>query len=64
LRDVVQVRGGDEDYFVIAPLNVRGIKEFHSSKGKKKGAGWKPLPIGFEISKERKRSVARKRIKK
>ncbi|MEG0192101.1 MAG: RNA-directed DNA polymerase [Stenotrophomonas sp.] len=64
LRDVVQVRGGDEDYFVIAPLNVRAIKEFHSSKGKKKGAGWKPLPIGFEISKERKRSVARRRIKK
>jgi len=63
LRDVVQVRGGDEDYFVIAPLDVKGIREFHSSKGKKKSS-WKPLPIGFEVSKERKYSVTRRRAKK
>lgn len=65
-RDVVQVRGGDDDYFVIAPLDVSGIKVFHQLGGKsRKGAAkyWKPLPIGFEISKER-RAVAKRRSPK
>ncbi|MCC8444766.1 RNA-directed DNA polymerase [Xanthomonas cannabis] len=54
-RDVVQVKGGDEDYFVVAPLNISEIKKFHHSKGAK--GNWKPLPIGFSMSSERKRSV-------
>jgi hypothetical protein len=61
-RDVVQVRGGDEDYFVVAPLNVKSIKRFHLSNGRlaaKVGKSWKPLPIGFKISKERRRSAVR-----
>lgn len=61
-RDVVQVRGGDDDYFVIAPLDINSIKAFHQLRGKPaKGAAkhWKPLPIGFEISKER-RAVAKR----
>jgi len=65
-RDVVQVRGGDDDYFVIAPLDISSIKKFHQLQGKsKKGAAkyWKPLPIGFVISKER-RTVARRAASK
>ncbi|WP_427852168.1 RNA-directed DNA polymerase [Stenotrophomonas acidaminiphila] len=56
-RDVVQVKGGDEDYFVVAPLDISGIKKFHRSLGA--GRSWKPLPIGFSMSKERRRVSGR-----
>ncbi|WP_411849689.1 hypothetical protein ACLB90_11890 [Stenotrophomonas sp. LGBM10] len=61
-RDVVQVRGGDDDYFVIAPLDISSIKAFHQARGKVPNGApkyWKPLPIGFEISRERKASAKR-----
>lgn len=65
-RDVVQVRGGDDDYFVVAPLDITSIKAFHQSGGKTpKGASkyWKPLPIGFSISKERQITSKRRAAK-
>lgn len=56
-RDVVQVKGGDEDYYVVAPLNASDLKKFHRSRGA--GKEWKPLPIGFSMSDERKRAAGR-----
>lgn len=57
-RDVVQVKGGDDDYYVVAPLDLTGLKKFHATKGAR--GTWKPLPIGFSMSIERKRYTRRK----
>lgn len=50
-RDVVRVKGGDDDYFVVAPVELASIREFHA--GTVSSDKWKPLPIGFLISPER-----------
>lgn len=52
-RDVVRVKGGDEDYFVVASLNVAELKSFHKAPTISKDALYKPLPIGFQMSKDR-----------
>ena len=52
-RDVVRIRGGFADYFVIAELNVRALREFHKRPTSGKDAPFKPLPIGFTMSPSR-----------
>jgi hypothetical protein len=47
LRDVVQVRGGDSDYFVTATIDFGALREFQRFGG---GSDYKPLPIGFKMS--------------
>ncbi|WP_093142207.1 RNA-directed DNA polymerase [Pseudoxanthomonas sp. GM95] len=59
-RDVVRIKGGDDDYFVVAPLDILAIKRFHASGGKRKDL-FKPLPIGFKISAARKLAAANKK---
>lgn len=51
-RDIVRVRGGELDYFVVAPLDVESLRQFqrhHRSPEKP----FKPTPTGFEMSSER-----------
>ena len=52
MRDLVKVKGGDLDYFVVSTINVEELREFqrdHVSKSEP----FKPVPTGFEMSKER-----------
>jgi hypothetical protein len=54
MRDVVRVRGGDLDYFVVATLEVDELREFqrnHRSPEKP----FKPVPTGFMMSEARRR---------
>jgi len=55
LRDIVRVKGGDEDFYVVSTLDFRGLREFQrnpAAKGK-----FKPLPIGFKMSEFRRSST-------
>lgn len=52
-RDVVRVKGGDEDYFVVASLDVAELRSFHKAATISKDDLYKPLPIGFQISIDR-----------
>lgn len=48
-RDIVRVRGGELDYFVVASLDVESLRQFqryHRSPDKP----FKPVPTGFEMS--------------
>jgi len=56
-RDIVQVKGGDNDYWVVGSIDANGIRRFHADCDKKDSNEFKPLPVGFKISNERKRSV-------
>jgi hypothetical protein len=48
-RDVVRVKGGDSDYFVVATLASRAIRSFHQLPNGSSGK-FKAVPIGFNIS--------------
>lgn len=53
-RDKVRVRGGELDYFVVATLQVKELREFqknHRSPSKP----FKPIPTGFKMSEERRK---------
>jgi len=45
-RDLVRVRGGLRDYFVVGELDVHGLRSFQSQH-KAADGGFKPLPNGF-----------------
>jgi hypothetical protein len=53
-RDKVRVRGGELDYFVVATIDAKEIREFqrnHRSPDKP----FKPMPTGFKMSEKRRR---------
>jgi hypothetical protein len=59
-RDVVRIRGGVEDYFVVSKVDIEELRRFQNTfsakqyeKNKSKQL-FKPLPIGFEIGELRK----------
>jgi hypothetical protein len=54
-RDLVRVRGGLNDYFVVAELDIDGLRSFQSQTSALNGP-FKPLPDGFKID-ERRRVV-------
>ena len=52
-RDLVRVKGGVSDYYVLATIDYQALRAFHQ---KPTGAGlelFKPLPIGFKVSRMR-----------
>ncbi len=56
-RDLVRVRGGLHDYFVITELDISGLREFqsfHESPSDER-ASFKPTPEGFRITSSRRR---------
>lgn len=55
-RDSVRLKGGLEDYFVIAEIDYKPLRAFHK-KGdmNNKNSDFKPVPIGFSISDVRRR---------
>ena len=52
-RDIVQLKGGDNDYWVVASVNANAIRRFHANCSAACDPKYKPLPIGFEISRQR-----------
>lgn len=46
-RDVVRVKGGEMDYFVIGKLDVPGLRAFQSNFRSPEGGVYKPVPDGF-----------------
>lgn len=53
-RDMVQIRGGTNDHFVVGELDIKGLREFQSHSYIPKGE-FKPLPDGFELKHHRKK---------
>jgi hypothetical protein len=53
MRDVVRVKGGVEDYFVIGKINIKELRNFQSHY-RSPDSLFKPVPDGFEISYDRK----------
>lgn len=55
-RDVARVRGGEVDYFVMAKLEIKYLRDFqnHYISPTDSKALFKPLPIGYELSSDRK----------
>lgn len=51
-RDVVRVKGGDKDFFVVASFDYMSLRKFQSKLGGTDGL-YKPLPIGFKITDNR-----------
>jgi len=49
-RDVVRVKGGDEDYYVIGTLEVKELRLFQSDHISNTDGLFKPVPDGYEIS--------------
>jgi hypothetical protein len=51
-RDVVQVKGGVSDYYVLGEIDYQQLRAEQRRKGKKRQ--FKPLPIGYAMSRHRK----------
>lgn len=58
-RDVVEVRGGEEPYFVVGKLEVYELRKFqsHSNPNLLEDGKFKPLPMGFKIDEARRVDV-------
>ncbi len=56
-RDIVRIKGGVEDFYVIGEIDVASLREFQSGHRSPTGddAKFKPVPDGFKISRARKR---------
>lgn len=48
-RDLIRVKGGEADYFVVGKLDVLNLRRFQSSYRSDKDGDFKPVPDGFEI---------------
>ncbi len=52
-RDLVRVRGGSQDYFVVADIDVEGLRRFQKSTPTASTGPFKPVPIGYSMSSAR-----------
>ena len=55
-RDLVKIKGGEEDFFVVGKLDIDKLRAFQSFNVSPTGneAPFKPVPAGFKIAKYRK----------
>jgi predicted amidohydrolase len=53
-RDIVRVKGGLEDYFVIGEIDINNLRKFQSVFRSDPDGSFKPVPDGFEIDEKRK----------
>lgn len=55
-RDIVKIKGGEEDFFVIGKLDITKLRQFQSFcvSPTDKDAPFKPVPTGFQIAPYRK----------
>lgn len=58
MRDLVRIKGGLDDYFVVTDLNIMSLRNFQSYHEPPLGddATFKPTPEGFKIAKRRKQT--------
>jgi hypothetical protein len=58
MRDLVRIKGGLDDYFVVTDLDVMSLRNFQSYHEPPLGddAAFKPTPEGFTIAKRRKQT--------
>ena len=54
-RDLVRVKGGKSDYFVVGSLDVDGLRRFQSFHQSPQEGPFKPVPDGFKISSSRRK---------
>lgn len=61
MRDLVRVKGGLDDYFVVTELDINALREFQSYHEPPLGedATFKPTPEGFNIAGRRRRTPGR-----
>ena len=52
-RDMIRIKGGLEDYFVVGEINVKELRQFQSSH-RSPDKPFKPVPDGFKIAEYRK----------
>ena len=54
-RDVVKSKGGENDYFMIGKIDIQSLREYQLTEhpGTGSEAKFKPFPIGFKMSEER-----------
>lgn len=55
-RDIVKIKGGEDDYFVIGEIDIKRLRQFQSFAISPTGenAAFKPVPAGFSIASYRK----------
>lgn len=51
-RDIIRLRGGVENYVVIAEVDIQALRAHHNTK-RPNGPRFKPLPDGFKVSQGR-----------
>lgn len=58
MRDLVRIKGGLDDYFVVTDLDIMSLRNFQSYHEPPLGddAAFKPTPEGFKIAKRRKQT--------
>lgn len=52
-RDIVQLKGGDNDYWVVGSVNAEALRRFHKECPAPSDPKFKPVPIGFKMSQMR-----------
>lgn len=58
-RDIIRIRGGITDYFVIGEIDIEELRSFQSH-AKYPDEPFKPVPDGFTIAPERKTKITKK----
>jgi hypothetical protein len=52
-RDIIRVKGGVEDYFVIGEVDVKSLRQFQSNYRSPTNGRFKPVPDGFKLDSSR-----------
>jgi len=62
VRNIVRVRGGDNDFVIVAALHLDELWAFQSraKRWPQEGDKFKPVPEGFKLSKSRKNYLQNK----
>jgi len=53
-RDIVKSKGGENDYFIIGKIDIGGLRSFQCNHVPVKNEIFKPFPVGYKMSKNRK----------
>ena len=56
-RDIVQLKGGCHDYYVVGPIKAQDLRRCHAQCPGPKDSKYKPLPTGFKMSSDRRRAI-------
>ncbi|WP_054691658.1 RNA-directed DNA polymerase [Geotalea toluenoxydans] len=54
-RDSIQIKGGIRDFYVLGDIDYLSLRKFHNTRRHSRYPLFKPLPIGFEVARWRRR---------